>query len=97
MVAKNDKSFSNEADEHNREMNQEQKEVITKLLNVLTKREREIVENYYGLNNKKELTMVEIGKKYGISSERARQINKKSLRKLRSSMLMYKNMGDLLS
>jgi len=97
MVAKNDKSFSNEADEHKREMNQEQKEVITKLLNVLTKREREIVENYYGLNNKKELTMVEIGKKYGISSERARQINKKSLRKLRSSMLMYKNMGDLLS
>lgn len=95
-VGRSDKTFSNENDEHKKEVNEAQKEVISKLLNSLNKREREIVENYYGLNNCKELTLVEIGEKFNLSSERVRQINKKCLKKLRSSILMYDDMKELL-
>lgn len=96
VVGRSDKTFSNESEEHKREVSQAQKEIIGKLLNVLNKREKEIVENYYGLNNCKELTLVEIGEKFNLSSERVRQINRKSLRKLRSTMLLYDDMKELL-
>ena len=97
MVGFIDKSFSNESDEYKREMNQAQKEVIKKLLNVLNKRERDIIENYYGLNDKEELNLLEIGKKFNLSSERVRQIKLTSFKKLRSSMLMYDDMKELLN
>ena len=44
-----------------------------------------------------ELTLYEIGKKYDLSSERVRQVKLKAIRKLRSSMMMYENMEELLS
>ena len=74
-----------------------QKEVISKLLNCLSPREKEITEIYYGLNNKKELTLAEIGEKFHLSSERVRQIKLSSLKKLRTSMMLYNDMEDLLS
>jgi RNA polymerase primary sigma factor len=92
-----EKRFSNEADERNRELFNDQKEVIGKLLNSLGNREREIIEHYYGINGKMELTLYEIGKKYDLSSERVRQVKLKAIRKLRSSMMMYENMEELLS
>ena len=92
-----DIGFSNEADEHKRELGANQKEVIGKLLNSLNTREREVIEYYYGLNNKRELTLSEIGNKLGLSSERVRQVKLKSIRKLRSSMMMCDEMEELLS
>jgi RNA polymerase primary sigma factor len=97
IISQSDRSFSNETEEVKKEISQAQKEIIGKLLNVLNKRERDIIEDYYGLNNHDELTLYEIGAKLNLSSERVRQIKGKSMRKLRSSMLLYKNAGDLLS
>lgn len=95
IVGKNDNFLSNENEEKKKEINQEQKEVINRLLNVLTPKERKIIEKYYGLNETKELTLYEIGTEMNLSSERVRQIKHKSMRKLRSLMLMYKNLEEL--
>jgi RNA polymerase sigma factor (sigma-70 family) len=100
VVKRGDGSFSNEADEHNRETTQTQKEIIGKLLNVLNKREREMIENYYGLNDMKELTLAEIGEKFSLSVERVRQINKSSMKKIRTQMMLFKefdNLGEILN
>jgi RNA polymerase primary sigma factor len=93
----NDVKFSNETEEYKKELGENQKEVIEKLLTSLNGREKEIIESYYGLNNQKELTLFEIGKKYKLSSERVRQIKLTAIRKLRSSMMMYDDMEELLS
>lgn len=92
-----DVGFSNEAEEYKKELKADQKEVIGKLLNSLNSREKEIIEHYYGLSNKRELTLNEIGKKYNLSSERVRQVKLTAIRKLRSSMMMYDDMEELLS
>lgn len=80
--------FSNENDEKEREIKIGQKNIVIKLLNVLDERERDVIESYYGINDKKELTLTDIGKKYNLSSERVRQIKKKGLMKLRTKMLL---------
>lgn len=92
-----DTSFSNEREEYKNELCMLQKEVIENVLKSLNKREKEIIESYYGLGNNDELTLFEIGKKYNLSSERVRQIKLSAIRKLRSSMMMYDEMEDLLS
>ena len=82
IIKTNDTLFSNENEERAKETLNTQKEVISKLLNCLSPREKEITEIYYGLNNKKELTLAEIGEKFHLSSERVRQIKLSSLKKL---------------
>ncbi len=57
---------------------------IIKALAVLNEREKDIVIKHFGLNNEQALTLEEIGKKYGISRERVRQIESAAIRKLRS-------------
>ena len=91
-----DVGFSDEAEERKKELGANQREVIGKLLNSLNTREKEIIEHYYGLSNKRELTLNEIGKKYNLSSERVRQVKLTAIRKLRSSMMMYDDMEELL-
>lgn len=97
VIGRKDKIFSNESEENKKETAQAQKEIITKLLDVLNEREKKIIENYYGLNNCKELTLAEIGEKFNLSSERVRQVKIKSLRKLRSSMMLYDDFEEFLS
>lgn len=100
IIKRGEVSFSNEAEERKRETSQVQKEVIEQLLSVLNKREREIIENYYGLNDMKELTLAEIGEKYNLSIERVRQINKTSFKKIRTQMMLFKefdNLGEILN
>lgn len=92
-----DTSFSNEKEEYRNELNGIQKDVVGKILKVLSKREKEIVENYYGLSDNDELTLYEIGKKYNLTSERVRQIKKQALKKLRTKMLLLSDMEELLS
>ena len=94
IVGSNDKAFSNEIEEYKRELSQSQKEVIKKLLNCLNKREREIIESYYGINDKEELNLSEIGEKFGLTSERVRQIKLSAFKKLRTSMMMYKEFEE---
>ena len=53
-------------------------------LNALNERERNVVEASYGINQP-ELTLEEIGSKFGLTRERVRQIKEKAIRKLRNS------------
>lgn len=87
--------FSNENDEKSKEVTDNQRNIITSLIGTLSDRERDIVENYYGINDKKELTLTDIGKKYNLSSERVRQIKLNAIRKLRSKILLYDDLEDL--
>ena len=53
-------------------------------LKTLNERERNIIEAFYGLGTP-ELTLDEIGQKYGLTRERVRQIKEKAIRRLRNS------------
>ena len=60
------------------------KSEIQTALKVLNERERNIIEASFGIDQA-ELTMEEIGEKFGLTRERVRQIKEKAIRKLRSS------------
>ena len=57
---------------------------IQNALNMLNERERNVIEASYGIGCP-ELTLEEIGEKFGLTRERVRQIKEKAIRKLRSS------------
>ncbi len=63
------------------ELNDNKKELI-KYLNVLNNREKEIIIDRYGLDNKKELTQKNISKRLGISRSYVSRIEKRALAKL---------------
>ena len=54
-------------------------------LSILSPREIEVLNAYYGLNGRKSLTLEEIGEMYGLTRERVRQIKERALRRLRKS------------
>ena len=56
---------------------------IQNALSVLNDRERNVIEASYGIN-RPELTLEEIGAKFGLTRERVRQIKEKAIRKLRN-------------
>ena len=55
---------------------------ISRALKTLNDRERNIVEAFFGINQS-EMTLEEIGDKYGLTRERVRQIKEKAIRRLR--------------
>jgi RNA polymerase primary sigma factor len=59
------------------------KEQIRGALAVLNTREREVLEMRFGLSDGQEHTLEEVGKHFGVTRERIRQIEAKALRKLR--------------
>jgi len=59
------------------------KEAVKDILGSLSDRERKVVEMRFGLDEKGERTMEEVGKQFGVGRERIRQIEAKALRKLR--------------
>jgi RNA polymerase primary sigma factor len=59
------------------------KEQIRGALSVLTQREREVLEMRFGLTDGQDHTLEEVGKHFGVTRERIRQIEAKALRKLR--------------
>ncbi|RMG96885.1 MAG: RNA polymerase sigma factor RpoD [Chloroflexi bacterium] len=59
------------------------REQIRSVLNYLSDREREVLEMRFGLNDGKDHTLEEVGKTFGVTRERIRQIEAKALRKLR--------------
>jgi RNA polymerase primary sigma factor len=59
-------------------------EEIKSALKMLNHRERSIIEAYYGLGTP-ELTLEEIGVKFGLTRERVRQIREKAIKRLRDN------------
>ena len=57
---------------------------INNALRTLNERERNVIEAFYGINQP-ELTLEEIGSKYGLTRERVRQIKEKAIRRLRTN------------
>ena len=56
---------------------------LNRALNYLTKRERKIIELYFGLNDEPHQILEQIGDKMNISKERVRQLKNRAIRKLR--------------
>ena len=56
---------------------------ITRALDTLTKRESDVIKDYFGLNSQSALTLEEIGTKFKLTRERVRQIKEKAIRRLR--------------
>ena len=56
---------------------------IRNSLLVLTKREREVLAYYFGLNGTQPMTLEEIGLLFGLTRERVRQVKEKAIKKLR--------------
>jgi len=59
------------------------REQIRSVLSFLSDREREVLEMRFGLNDGKDHTLEEVGRSFGVTRERIRQIEAKALRKLR--------------
>lgn len=59
-------------------------EDIIKSLAVLNERERDIIIKHFGLGEEAPITLEDIGKQYGITRERVRQIESKAIRKLKA-------------
>ena len=77
------------------ENDEEKKETIEDMLSILNEREKDMIIMYYGLNNEKPCTLEEIGNEYGLTKERVRQINEKSLKKIRSYALSKNIQADI--
>ncbi len=59
------------------------KEQVEEVLNTLTDRERRVLELRFGLLDGRSRTLEEVGRDFGVTRERIRQIEAKALRKLR--------------
>ncbi|HCA40996.1 MAG TPA: RNA polymerase sigma factor RpoD [Aminobacterium sp.] len=58
-------------------------EQIDEMLEALSDREREVLQYRFGLEDGRSYTLEEVGKRFGVTRERIRQIEAKALRKLR--------------
>ena len=57
---------------------------IDRALSTLTEREKEIIQMFFGIGTQ-EMTLEEIGDKFGLTRERVRQIKEKAIRRLRQN------------
>jgi RNA polymerase primary sigma factor len=60
-----------------------QREGVRKALDALPERERQVIELRYGLSGAEPLTLEEVGRTFGVTRERIRQIETNTLKKLR--------------
>jgi len=60
-----------------------QKEGVRRALDALPERERKVIELRYGLSGGEPLTLEEVGKTFGVTRERIRQIENNTLKKLK--------------
>lgn len=80
--------FSIQNGENKENLDRESK-LLEKLFSVLNDRERDIIENYYGIGNKEKKNLEEISKKLKISKERVRQIKEMGLIKMKSEAMLF--------
>ena len=71
------------------------KERISEVLETLNERERQVIEDRFGLVNGYPKTLEEVGKAYNVTRERIRQIEAKALKKLRHPTRMKRLQGFL--
>ncbi|MGL4949925.1 MAG: RNA polymerase sigma factor RpoD [Anaeroplasmataceae bacterium] len=71
-------------------------EEIFEVLGVLTEREERVIKLRYGLIDKRQRTLEEVGKEFGVTRERIRQIETKALRKLKNPATR-KNLKDFIN
>lgn len=64
-------------------VNKSLKSDVRSLLDVLSAKERNIIELRFGLNGEKPMSLKQIGESYGLTKERIRQIEKRALLKLK--------------
>lgn len=88
-----DESATEPVDAASKELLREQ---IRNVLGFLSEREREVLEMRFGLNDGKDHTLEEVGRSFGVTRERIRQIEAKALRKLRHPS-RSKSLRDYLS
>ncbi len=75
-----DESVEEPIDAASRQLLREQ---VRNVLGFLTDRERQVIEMRFGLSDGKDHTLEEVGRQFGVTRERIRQIEAKALRKLR--------------
>ncbi|MEK9133093.1 MAG: sigma factor-like helix-turn-helix DNA-binding protein [Patescibacteria group bacterium] len=68
----------------------EVKDLINNLLILLSPKEKHIIENRYCLNEKMHVTLEKIGREFGVTRERIRQIEKNALKKLSRNVVNTK-------
>ena len=59
---------------------------INHVLDSLSQRESDILQSRFGLNGRKRLTLTELGRRYRLTKERVRQIEKRALQQLQVSL-----------
>ena len=69
---------------------EERGRILLKILSKLRPRESTCIQMYYGLNGYKQHTLQMIGKEYGVTRERIRQILTKALKRIKSYYLKEK-------
>lgn len=79
-------SFIEDMEDRNTE--EDQIKFLESVMAVLDDREKDIVSMYYGRGYDKEYTLEEIGRKYGITKERTRQIMEMSFKKIRCEAVL---------
>ncbi len=67
------------------------RERVSNLLDMMSERERRILDMRFGLDNTKPHTLAEVAKKLGVSRERIRQIEESALNKLRKFVKLQEN------
>jgi RNA polymerase primary sigma factor len=60
------------------------RESVRRVLDALPQRDREVIELRYGLNGHEPLTLEEVGRAFGVTRERIRQIENSTLRRLKA-------------
>lgn len=71
-------------------MNEDLKAYMDKMILSLNPREQFVLTHRFGLNGAEKKTLEEIGEIEGVTRERIRQIEAKAMRKLRTSLMRYK-------
>ena len=72
------------------------KEVLDEIISSLPRREQAIIRQRFGLNKGGEKTLEQVGVQFGITKERVRQIQQKTLKKMRNE-LEKKNVEEVSS
>ena len=59
---------------------------LDSLLAVLDERERQIIDDRFGLSGRKAMTLEEVGREFGVTRERIRQLQNSALTKMRKAL-----------